>query len=128
MLLGTDIGGRAGHAGADAGGRDRHQLLDRAPSTCGRRWRISASTRSRPISCLPNAGLPQNVDGQAVYPLQPDEFAREMADFVERFSLNAVGGCCGTTPEHIRALAARLPSRGARARGRRRRWRSCRRG
>ncbi len=63
---------------------------------------------SRPVSCLPNAGLPQNVDGQAVYPLGPDEFAREMADFVARFDLNAAGGCCGTTPAHIRALVARL--------------------
>jgi len=59
---------------------------------------------SRPISCLPNAGLPENVDGRAVYPLKPADFAREMADFVARFGVNAVGGCCGTTPEHIRLL------------------------
>ncbi len=71
---------------------------------------------SRPVSCLPNAGLPQNVDGRAVYPLQPREFAREMADFVERFNLNAAGGCCGTTPAHIRALAGQLASRRPRAR------------
>ena len=71
---------------------------------------------SRPISCLPNAGLPQNIDGQAVYPLGPDEFAREMEDFVARFNLNAAGGCCGTTPAHIRALVARLESRRPRPR------------
>jgi 5-methyltetrahydrofolate--homocysteine methyltransferase len=71
---------------------------------------------SRPISCLPNAGLPQNVDGQAVYPLGPDEFAREMTDFVARFNLNAAGGCCGTTPAHIRALVAELKSRRPRPR------------
>jgi len=63
---------------------------------------------SIPISCLPNAGLPDNVDGQAVYPLQAADFAREMADFAARFGLNAAGGCCGTTPEHIRQLVGAL--------------------
>ncbi len=71
---------------------------------------------SCPISCLPNAGLPQNVDGQAVYPLGPDDFAHEMAEFVARFNLNAAGGCCGTTPAHIRALVAELKSRRPRPR------------
>ena len=71
---------------------------------------------SRPISCMPNAGLPQNVQGQAVYPLQADDFATEMADFVERFGLSAVGGCCGTTPEHIRKLVDLLAGRKPRAR------------
>ncbi|HEY3383343.1 MAG TPA: methionine synthase [Vicinamibacterales bacterium] len=71
---------------------------------------------SRPLSCLPNAGLPLNVDGRAVYPLQPEEFAHDLTDFVERFGLNVVGGCCGTTPEHIRALVGRLSRRKARPR------------
>ena len=71
---------------------------------------------SRLVSCLPNAGLPVNVDGRAVYPLQPDDFAREMEDFVERFGLNVVGGCCGTTPEHIGRLAERLAGRKPRPR------------
>jgi 5-methyltetrahydrofolate--homocysteine methyltransferase len=61
-----------------------------------------------PISCLPNAGLPVNVDGTAVYPLQPAEFARDMAAFASSYGLNAVGGCCGTTPEHIRHLVKAL--------------------
>jgi 5-methyltetrahydrofolate--homocysteine methyltransferase len=69
-----------------------------------------------PVSCLPNAGLPQNVDGQAVYPLRADDFAREMAGFVDRFNLGAVGGCCGTTPAHIRALATALEGRQPRPR------------
>ncbi len=71
---------------------------------------------SRPISCLPNAGLPVNVNGEAVYPLAPEEFARELVDFVERFGLNAVGGCCGTTPEHTRRLAEALSGRSPRPR------------
>ena len=71
---------------------------------------------SRPVSCLPNAGLPVNVDGRAVYRLKPDDFAREMVEFVERFGLNVVGGCCGTTPGHIRMLAERLGGRKPRPR------------
>ena len=72
---------------------------------------------TRPVSCLPNAGLPLNVDGKAVYPLSPEEFARDMADFVARFGLNAVGGCCGTTPEHVRRLVAAVSGAKPRRRG-----------
>jgi len=57
----------------------------------------------RPISVLPNAGLPLNVDGEAVYPLQPDPFAEMMAEFVA-WGVEVVGGCCGTTPAHIERL------------------------
>ena len=71
---------------------------------------------SLPISCMPNAGLPLNVGGHAVYPLGADDFARDVADFVERFGLNAVGGCCGTTPEHIRKLVERLTGKRPRVR------------
>ncbi len=56
-----------------------------------------------PISVLPNAGLPINVDGEAVYPMRPAPFSEMVAEFT-RWGVNAVGGCCGTTPEHIRAL------------------------
>jgi 5-methyltetrahydrofolate--homocysteine methyltransferase len=64
------------------------------------------------ISCLPNAGLPVNVGGSLVYPLDPAAFADKVAHLAKKFSLNVVGGCCGTTPEHIRALRARLGSTG----------------
>ncbi|HEV2122040.1 MAG TPA: homocysteine S-methyltransferase family protein, partial [Chloroflexota bacterium] len=56
---------------------------------------------SLPVTCIPNAGLPLNVDGQACYPLEPEPMARELAAFVEEFGVNIVGGCCGSTPEHI---------------------------
>ncbi len=56
-----------------------------------------------PISVLPNAGLPINVDGEAVYPMQPDPFSELVGEFA-RWGVNAVGGCCGTTPEHIAKL------------------------
>ncbi|HXE72875.1 MAG TPA: methionine synthase, partial [Candidatus Nitrosotenuis sp.] len=61
---------------------------------------------SRLISCMPNAGLPKNVGGRAVYELTPDELARHLRRFVQEYGVSIVGGCCGTTPEHIRALAA----------------------
>jgi 5-methyltetrahydrofolate--homocysteine methyltransferase len=58
---------------------------------------------TKPISVLPNAGLPINVDGEAVYPMQPDPFARMLAEFVD-WGVSVVGGCCGTTPEHLARL------------------------
>lgn len=64
-----------------------------------------------PVSCIPNAGLPLNVDGQAVYPLEPEPFAAALAEFVEKNHINVVGGCCGTTPDHLRLLVARVGSR-----------------
>jgi 5-methyltetrahydrofolate--homocysteine methyltransferase len=61
-----------------------------------------------PVSCIPNAGLPLNVDGEAVYPLEPEPFAKAMAEFVEANSISIVGGCCGTTPAHLKLLVERL--------------------
>ncbi|HJU65844.1 MAG TPA: homocysteine S-methyltransferase family protein, partial [Gemmatimonadaceae bacterium] len=60
---------------------------------------------TRPISCIPNAGLPLNTGvGEAVYPLEPEPMARALADFVREFGVRVVGGCCGTTPEHLTAI------------------------
>jgi 5-methyltetrahydrofolate--homocysteine methyltransferase len=72
-----------------------------------------------PLSCQPNAGIPENREGTAVYPLQPGELAEYLARFVRDFRLSVVGGCCGTTPEHLRQVidavrkspAARKPPR-----------------
>lgn len=61
-----------------------------------------------PISCIPNAGLPLNVNGEAVYPLEPEPFAEALAEFVEKSHISVVGGCCGTTPEHLHRLVNRL--------------------
>ncbi|MHB8619017.1 MAG: methionine synthase [Chloroflexota bacterium] len=60
---------------------------------------------TKPVSCIPNAGLPVNDgSGDAVYLLGPDSMGEQLRQFVEEFGVNAVGGCCGTTPEHIRRL------------------------
>jgi 5-methyltetrahydrofolate--homocysteine methyltransferase len=61
-----------------------------------------------PVSCIPNAGLPLNVDGEAVYPLEPEPFAEAMLEFVEKNHISVVGGCCGTTPEHLKMLVNQL--------------------
>ena len=63
------------------------------------------------ISILPNAGLPTLIAGQTVYPLQPGPFSETMEKFVDRFGLSVVGGCCGTTPEHIRKVRERVGQR-----------------
>ncbi|WLT31186.1 methionine synthase [Geothrix sp. PMB-07] len=57
------------------------------------------------ISCLPNAGLPENRGGQVVYPLDPEGFAPKVLHAAKEFGIAILGGCCGTTPDHIRALA-----------------------
>ena len=57
-----------------------------------------------PISCIPNAGLPIEVDGVAVFPMQPEPFARILGEFVSEYGVAIVGGCCGTTPAHIKRL------------------------
>ena len=64
-----------------------------------------------PVSCIPNAGLPLNVDGQAVYPLEPEPFVNDLLEFVEKNHISVVGGCCGTTPAHISLLAEKLHGR-----------------
>ena len=60
------------------------------------------------LSALPNAGLPSVVDGHTHYDLTPDALAEAHEHFVHDFGLNIVGGCCGTTPEHLAAVVARL--------------------
>ena len=71
---------------------------------------------ARYISVLPNAGLPQVVDGQPHFPLTPAEMARWLREFVEVDGVNIVGGCCGTTPAHLKAVVAAVRGLGRTAR------------
>ncbi len=64
----------------------------------------------RPVSVVPNAGLPVLEDGATRYPLGPDAFAQAVSHFVEQ-GVRIVGGCCGTTPAHIAALATEVETR-----------------
>ena len=58
-----------------------------------------------PLSVIPNAGLPLNTGvGEAVYPLEPQPMATALSEFVRDFGVRIVGGCCGTTPEHLSAI------------------------
>ena len=59
---------------------------------------------TKEVSVLPNAGLPQNVGGETVYQLAPSELAQYHKHFVQDFGVRIVGGCCGTTPEHLQAV------------------------
>jgi len=68
---------------------------------------LTAHSR-KPISCIPNAGLPLEVDGQTVYPMEPEPFARILGEFVHEYGVGVVGGCCGTTPAHIAQLRAEV--------------------
>ncbi len=57
-----------------------------------------------PISTIPNAGIPLNVNGLAVYPMEPEPMAAALRDFITEFGVNIVGGCCGSSHEHLRAI------------------------
>ncbi|MCX6388695.1 MAG: homocysteine S-methyltransferase family protein, partial [Solirubrobacterales bacterium] len=59
-----------------------------------------------PFHCIPNAGLPlQGPEGETIFPEEPEPLAAALAEFVDRYGVSIVGGCCGTTPEHIEAIA-----------------------
>ena len=64
-----------------------------------------------PLSVIPNAGLPLNTGtGDAVYPLEPKPMALALGEFVREFGVRIVGGCCGTTPEHLKEIVAEVES------------------
>jgi len=107
MLLGTDIAAamvtleslRADVIGLNCSTGPEH--MRQAIRFLGENSRL-------PISCIPNAGIPHNEGGCAVYPLQSVPFAEQMEEFVREHGVRVVGGCCGTTPDHIRELVARV--------------------
>ena len=75
-----------------------------APSICASQPVTSASTPRNPSPSSRTRALPQNVNGLAVYPLDPEPMARALRQMVEEFGVGLVGGCCGTTPDHLAAL------------------------
>ncbi len=107
MLLGTDISSALA-------------TLERLPVDCigvncstgpaemRESVRILAQKCSHYVSVLPNAGLPENVDGKAVYKLGPAALAEALGEFADKLGVDIVGGCCGTTPEHMRAVVERV--------------------
>ena len=77
------------------------------PVEMGEHLRHLAAHARMPISCIPNAGLPSVVDGDMHYDLTPEQLAEHHARFVTELGVNVIGGCCGTTPEHLAAVVGR---------------------
>ncbi len=74
--------------------------------------RYLGETSPLPVHCIPNAGLPlQGPNGETIFPEQPEPLAATLGEFVERYGVGIVGGCCGTTPEHIAAIRERVDGR-----------------
>jgi 5-methyltetrahydrofolate--homocysteine methyltransferase len=104
MLLGSEIG--AALAVLEAFQPDVIGLnCATGPEEMNDAVRFLCQNSTLPISILPNAGLPQNEGGRAVYKLTPAELAAHQRRFVTEYGINVVGGCCGTTPEHLKAVA-----------------------
>ncbi|HTS38194.1 MAG TPA: methionine synthase [Candidatus Solibacter sp.] len=103
MLLGTEIG--AALTALDPFEIDIIGLnCATGPKEMNDAVRYLALNSSKEVSVLPNAGLPQNVGGHAVYKLAPTELAEYHKHFVQDYGVRIVGGCCGTTPEHLKAV------------------------
>ncbi|MGI8450095.1 MAG: homocysteine S-methyltransferase family protein, partial [Streptosporangiaceae bacterium] len=81
------------------------------PGEMSEHLRYLAAHSRIPLSCMPNAGLPVLTSNGARYPLSPSQLADAHASFTEQFGLALVGGCCGTTPEHLAAVVERLRGR-----------------
>ncbi|MBD3809706.1 MAG: homocysteine S-methyltransferase family protein, partial [Sulfuricurvum sp.] len=78
------------------------------PEQYAKHVRTLSSVWGKPISVHANAGLPQNRGGYSYYPMGPDEFAQLQCDFLTFDGVSFLGGCCGTTPQHIRALVNKV--------------------
>ncbi len=78
------------------------------PAEMGEHLRYLSARSRVPLACLPNAGLPSVVEGKMHYDLTPDQLAEHHRRFVTELGVSAVGGCCGTTPAHLKAVVEAL--------------------
>ncbi|MCW2491463.1 MAG: methionine synthase [Frankiales bacterium] len=109
MLLGSEIG--AALTALEPLGIDLIGLnCATGPAEMSEHLRYLSQHAKIGVSVMPNAGLPVLGPNGATYPLQPSELADALSSFVTEFGLGFVGGCCGTTPEHIRQVADRVAS------------------
>ncbi|HUZ53773.1 MAG TPA: methionine synthase [Streptosporangiaceae bacterium] len=110
MLLGSEIG--AALTALEPLGIDVIGLnCATGPAEMSEHLRYLAAHARVPLSCMPNAGLPELTSNGAYYPVTPDELADAHETFTREFGLALVGGCCGTTPEHLAQVTARLAGR-----------------
>src|ERR1700681_3971295 len=116
MLLGTDIS--AVLATLEALGVDVIGLnCSTGPEDMRDAIRFLGEHCPVPVHCIPNAGLPlQGPQGETIFPEQPGPLAEVLGEFVERYGISIVGGCCGTTPAHIEAIVERVHGREVAAR------------
>ncbi|MCX5396044.1 methionine synthase [Streptomyces sp. NBC_00102] len=107
MLLGSEIG--AALTALEPLGIDLIGLnCATGPAEMSEHLRYLARHSRVPLSCMPNAGLPVLGKNGAHYPLSPGELADAQETFVREYGLSLVGGCCGTTPEHLRQVVERV--------------------
>ncbi|WP_030414717.1 methionine synthase [Streptomyces sp. NRRL S-1448] len=107
MLLGSEIG--AALTALEPLGIDMIGLnCATGPAEMSEHLRYLARHSRIPLSCMPNAGLPVLGKDGAHYPLTPQELADAQETFVAEYGLSLVGGCCGTTPEHLRQVVERV--------------------
>ena len=107
MLMGTEIG--AALTTLDALRPDVIGLnCATGPAEMSEHLRYLSAHSRVPLSCLPNAGLPSVVEGQMHYDLTPEQLAEHHRRFVTELGVNVVGGCCGTTPAHLKAVVEAL--------------------
>jgi 5-methyltetrahydrofolate--homocysteine methyltransferase len=106
MLPGTEIG--AALTAIDALGPDVVGInCATGPAEMYEPLRYLSENSRLPISVIPNAGLPQVIDGEMAYDLAAGELADHLEAFVTEFGVQVIGGCCGTTPEHLQAVVER---------------------
>ncbi|MFJ9246437.1 methionine synthase [Streptomyces sp. NPDC101776] len=107
MLLGSEIG--AALTALEPLGIDMIGLnCSTGPAEMSEHLRYLARHSRTPLLCMPNAGLPILTKDGAHFPLDPEGLAEAQDHFVRDYGLNLVGGCCGTTPEHLRQLVERV--------------------
>jgi 5-methyltetrahydrofolate--homocysteine methyltransferase len=110
MLLGSEIG--AALTALEPLGIDVIGLnCATGPGEMSEHLRYLAAHSRLPLSCMPNAGLPELTSDGAYYPVTPDQLAEAHEAFAAEFGLALAGGCCGTTPEHMAEVARRLRDR-----------------
>ncbi|MBD7981958.1 methionine synthase [Oerskovia merdavium] len=110
MLMGSEIGAALTtlqSLGVDAIGLN----CATGPAEMSEHLRHLSKHAEIPVTCMPNAGLPVLGKNGASYPLTPSELAAAHAQFVTEFGLGLVGGCCGTTPEHLRQVVEAVRAR-----------------
>ena len=115
MLLGSEIGAALNALSAldiDVIGMN----CATGPAEMSEHLRYLSQHATCQISCMPNAGLPILKDGGAYYPLSPDELAESLELYAGSYGLSLIGGCCGTTPEHLAKVVAKLSRKKSRTR------------